>query len=290
MFPSQIRLIAKLFDICGFNTQLSNLSNGQNSSRFINSMHIATVTSFLIFKFNFFHTFIHSLGVVEAISEYVEYSMSLNAYWIIVLDAIQHRQQQKIFWQSFQKSAEHFNYQSYKMYIIFFYEFYSVKLISLLSTIISLLLDQTSNFTFITYVIYIIPVKLCQLRIFYYIFCLKAIYLQLKSTENDLKQLKNKLKFVNNQNNSHGGSSYYRDVNRLKMIGRHFCNVCEMINRLNEMFGWSQVAVVLFCFYAHFSDLNYVYIHFRQLETISLIGNLTFFSNKSILCTSAIYF
>lgn len=228
----------------------------------------AHFTVFTIIKFNFFNVFVKHFGVIEAISEYLEYTASLYAYWIIILESICQRQQQILLWKiqspdRLQKSPID------RLYPIIFFEFFLRKLLLIASSCLLYDSNITLNLNVFTYVIYITPVLICKIRIFYYIFCLKVIHSQLEDIANDLKDLH----YETNNHSFDDSSAYIYVARRLRVIRQNFQTVCKMIQLLNNIFGWSQVAAVLFCFYSQFSDWNFIYIHYGELTTLHLISN-----------------
>lgn len=271
MFSSQIKHILNFFDICGFNTCITNLSNGQKSSYIMNFVHISMLILFIVIKFYFIYIFFSLVGTAETINEYVQYSSSLLAYWLIISDSIHYRQKQKHFWEIIQKNEKYFcqnlNFQSY---IVKFYEFFTAKIFAI---IVATSLKSFAVFGIMGlpgYIAYITPVEICQIRLFYYIFCLEIIYFYLKFIESDLILVEQNMKFYQNSHEIFSLQSFA--FHRLKWIRQYFHDVYEMINLLNKIFGCSQVASVLFCYYSLFTDLNYCYIHFNNLTILDISG------------------
>lgn len=261
MFSSRTRNILIFFDICGFNTRLTNLSNNQKLSFLVNLVQILLAISLMLFKFFTVRILFFSLGTMETINEYIEYSSSLYAYWLIIWDSIQYRQQNKLFWAFHQKQETYMNQHSnFRCYFLKLYEFFIARIIITLIKIVS---DRISTSGFkislAGYIAYTIPVFLCQMRLFYYLFCVEIIDSHLKNIEFELKLLKH----------SNENSICLSELHRLKWIRRYYNNVYEMVNILNEIFGWSQAASILFCFYSTFTDFNYFYIHFHNLSLLN---------------------
>lgn len=252
MLPKRIVRFLKFFDICGFNTQLTNLSSNTNITYLISSVHVLMAASFTIHELFFFHKFYDSAGLIETINELIECFASLLTYYFIIFDSIFHRQAHLSFWTLFQRSNNKALVP--RGYVFKIVEFFSANIVIDFITVGYYRFGGYVDFVAVlVYVAYMIPVKICQIRLFYYIFCLEMILFQLKIIEVELKSLAIKTNY---------------DLTKWM---RHFEHVHELIQLTNEIFDLSQVSTVLFCFHVLFTDMNYLYIHYYELSTARII-------------------
>lgn len=102
-----------------------------------------------------------------------------------------------------------------------------------------------------TYV-YLLLMKMCELRILYYIFCLAVLHSQMETIDQEIKKNKN--------NHSFWIKSY-----GFQEIRKNSTCIYEMTNCLNKVFGLSQVAAICYGFYMVPTNLNWVYTHFEEI-------------------------
>lgn len=249
MLPKQIVRFLKFFDICGFNIQSTNPCNGQKFNDLITGVHILIVISFTIYDLFYIYEFYNSAGLVETINELMELFAIICPYVLIIFDSVYHSHAQKRFWTVLQQLNENFCCSSNlipRSYITKLIEFFSAKLILDFITLIyngfNAYVDQEQ--TYLIYLTYMVPVKICQIRIFYYIFCLEAVLFHMKHFH--LNQIE-------------------------KKWNRNLDFIHELIQLVNEIFGVSHVITVLICFFILFTDINYVHIHFHNLSATKLI-------------------
>lgn len=240
-----------LFDLCGFNSGITKISSTLRCVCAIFSIQILMAIVFLYMKILLFRYFCETRGFIEAINELIEYSGSVYTFILIICDSFLHRHTQKRFWQFIQHLETNaypigtFSFRSYK---IKFIEFFTCSI----SGLIYRLLPSSAIIGYQrlhVYCGYMIPVRLCQIRIFYYILCMDIVHLQLKYIKHELHTID-------------------KELLKLKQIRDHFQYVHKTVNLLNTMFGWSQVALVACCFFSVFTDLNYAYILFLSNITI----------------------
>lgn len=250
--PNQIEFFLELFDICGFNSGSSNLFQTRKSIRIITLIHCLLAILFTInqyFYFKFYYSYFKSF---EIISELVECSASLCTYYLIIFDAIPYREAHKYFWNILQQIDEcfcrqrHLIFQSYKIKLVIFL------ILIFLLILRYVLFDFVDNLIIL---VYMFLVKICQMRVLYYLFCLEVINFQLKNIEREIMQR---------------CSSF--EMQKFKWIRSYLYLIYQMVNILNEIFGWSQVAAILISFHCLFTDLNYFYIHFHELLWDEICG------------------
>lgn len=244
MLPKRIVFIVKIFDAFGYNSGLSNLSNNRKIQYFIFVVNFLSAILFTLCKFHLIVLFVPSFGLINAINELIQYTISLLSYWLIILDAILHRQAHRSLWNTLQQIDDifHTQYPSFRIYLIQVIGHFSI-------CSIGHFIIYTSNILAQSYLVfvYITLVYLCQIRVFYYVFCIKVVNAQLKSIKSKLIEMHlSNVKRERNDQQSHGFYSF--DRKQIKWIQNYFFYVSQTVESINITFGWSQAATILFCF------------------------------------------
>lgn len=245
--------ILYFFDACGFDTGLSPLSKNRIVANIIYLLHILSVVFFTLSQILNFDEFNSGFGLLEVVNNMVQYNVSLLTYWLMIFEACTQQRIHKHFWKKIQTNNDYFHPQLMS-YNFKFIEFYST------TFLIWFTLCFISNFdAFFEVMAYLCLIKICQIRIFYYMLCLEVLYAQLQLIEKQFKFLSATVSKIN----SHSG-----ELRRLRIF---YQSVYELTTLLNEIFGWSQVAAVLFCFYALTTDLNFLFSHYQDCTPTYLI-------------------
>lgn len=254
MLPHKIVQILTFFDICGFNSGSSRLTINEQSKWIICFVHISSAIFFTLLKFCFIFTYYPSLGVIEAISEFLQYFVALCSYWMIIFDSIFKWDEHRKFWNIFQRIHKyHFQQNNFPIrnYMFKIIEYFSMTIFLIMMGLI------TSDFElFVVICIYMILIKLSQLRVFYYLFCVEILYHQLEIIKREIKNMNKRLIVLR----SMASQSNLFESQQLKLICEYFQYVHEMAETMNQIFGWSQVAVILFCCYIFLTVFNNLWI------------------------------
>lgn len=241
MLPKRIEQFLIFFDVFGFNSGASKLSKCRGIFYCIEFVHILIATFFTLTKFKFLIGLYSLNGAIPTVNELLQYSAGLYPYWLIIVDSICGQSSHKQFWKLFQQIDRQFCSQSnlcFRIYLVKMIEFFAA------TTLISAIGMMDLIKKCIVYS-YIFLAKFSNIRIFYYLFCLKMINFQLKHIEEELE-------------NMH--KSNVADCQRLKWIREYVSLVHEMTYHLNNTFGWSNAAVILCCFYYVLVGLNWIII------------------------------
>lgn len=116
----------------------------------------------------------------------------------------------------------------------------------------------------------------CYMRVFYYLFCVELIKLQLKCIENETKVKLDELKESNlNECEIFIRTEIQAIVQMLKKIRTNFHLIHELTYCTNESFGWSNVATILWCFYQILGNLNWVCISYADFSFQLWLGNFS---------------
>lgn len=247
MLPSRIVHVLNFFDVCGYRTGSSSLTKYGKIQFLILILHIALLVFFTIHQFQAYVALYPQIGILETLNIVVQYSIELYTYCQIILDSFLNRQQHLCFWEKFQTININFHAQMVFLngYLCKFIEF------SIITNILYVLIYSVKGLPASGPVFcFFILIIICQLRVFYYSFCLDVIHWQLKMIENEFKVVQ----------------SSSSTVARLKRINVYYDCVMDMIELLNEIFGWSQITTILCCFYSLLTDLNWLYANFDKFS------------------------
>lgn len=265
MLPNQIGCILSFFDLFGFNSGSSKLFRTKYSINFIRFVHIVLAVLYTLSLINHFYKFFLSFGLTETINELVETLASLITYYLILLDAILHQRTHTYFWTAFQQIDDNSCGQSnfkLRSFIVKIVTFFSATTVMILIRII------LSRFETFDYLIYMSIIKICQIRLLYYVLCLEVIYFQLEKIEQVLVKMKDILSVEHSE--TRNSDSF--ELQRLRWIRSYFHGIYNMVNALNESFGWSHVVAMPFCFFCLFTDLNYLYMHTHEISLGDILG------------------
>lgn len=267
MLSVQKMWIVKFFDCWGGNSGLTNISKNKNICFFIYFLHIVFACLLTTCKYFFVVELLFLIGALETINEMIQYNAGLFTYWLIIVDSIAYRNKFHIFWRIYQEIDNQFCCQTmpFRGYMLKFIEFFPI------SIFLYMMIYATNSFPDSSSVFAIlIIINICQLRIFYYLFCVEIVKCQLKIIEQDLIIMKNMLKFT-------GATRQFPlmfetspilpfELNRFKWVRGYYHRTSEMMDLLNEIFGWSQVVAVSFCFYSFATDLNWLFINYGKFS------------------------
>lgn len=267
MLPKKVLLILYFFDVCGYCTKSTALTKSKIVRKLIFTVHILSATFFTLYLARLAFDLYPLIGLGGTINEMLQYIVGLFTYWLIIFDACLHQNKHQHFWQVIEQIDKEFcsrapNVSNYLWYLI---EYFSVTILLFTLIYFSKILPQVA-FTICAFWTLII---ICQLRAFYYIFCMEAVIWQLKMIEHEIIVMKHRsLTLANCNKLTHfvtPRTFYTFDFKRFKWINGYYDYVIEMTKSLNDVFGWSQVASILFYFYSLATDINWYYINFSKI-------------------------
>lgn len=245
MFPKGLQCILSFFDFCGYDTGASYLSGRRKMLYFINFIHILMAILCTIRKVILTIELNHLIRVIEVVNTSIQYSGALCTYWIIVLESMIHRQNHRLFWDCIQCNVC-FYAVPFQRFLLKFISYLSITVILYSSFFVS------NNFqNLVDNFVYLILCSLCQIRSFYYIFCLEMMLYQLSAIESELKAMTTLLHLEN-------------ELHRFNRVREIYQKVFKMSVHLNDIFGCSQVSLILFCFFKLLTELNWFYAHFHE--------------------------
>lgn len=150
-------------------------------------VYFCIASSLTYFQFSLIFSFypLHSLGVT--MSESLQYFSALYTYWLIIFDSFYHRQTNQCFWDLYQQLHSHFhghtkwNLRAYLLKLIELFAATSVVFIAFI------IINNFYNLKIAS--VYAFLIKICQFRVFYYMFCLEVIRSQLLVIESEIRAM-----------------------------------------------------------------------------------------------------
>lgn len=262
MASKQLIYISNIFDALGFNTQ------------FTSSTH-HKLTQYIPFLFHVIFAIIHA-GFCVKISEYindatdnlatvnnfVQYVAATSAYWLIIFEMYERRKNRKNFWKLFRKIDKYMN-RPWRLFPILFIEYMSFSILIFLYYFINL--ENIGLSQFVTSMVYLIAVKMCELKLLLHLFFLNVVLYQLHTLEQKLNKIIKHKSIYPKLLASELSSAKFHRIEKIYII------IIEMINELNQIFGWSQFAVITFAMLFIITMINWAVLNgFEELNFHSI--------------------
>lgn len=261
MLPNQIRYILNFADVFGYNSGISKLSRNQRNAQLIYFVHVAMAIFYAYYLTIYTINYPSELPPIEMVNTALQYFSAFFAYLFVVFDSVFYGCQHRSFWQHFGRvnklHADFYEYSSFCL-ILKFTIYVAVRFVCLLAFVIEN--DNISDLAIFLFLITLL-VKICEMRVFYYIFCVDVLHSRLKAIDNELKSIERK-------------NSVRISSSEIKRIRTRYNSIFEMSNLLNEVFGLSQVTAISYCFYIVLTEINYLLAHSRKTPAISTVGKI----------------
>lgn len=249
--------ILKFVDICGgYNLGLSKLSKYQNM---INLVHISLVLFLMWYLSRLMEFYYSKMLLLEAISECIQYLIALCTYGLIIIDSIFYHREHYDFWTTVQQidrcyhSQTNINFDSFKVKL----GIYLLK--SIFIFLLRLYIQPYASFQIDFSYLYLFT--MCEVRMFYYIFCLEILHFQLNVIDKELHEI------IEGCQESKKSSKF-----PFKWFRGYFHNIHQIIYRLNQIFSWSHVSGISFCFFYLLTEIHWYYIHYSNMAVAYKIG------------------
>lgn len=257
MLPNRIRRALIFFDACGYNTGSTGLTKRRKISFSIVIVHISLAIFFTIWKFHILDKLRPIFRVIELVNHLLQYSSAMYTYWFIVLDSLLQWREHRQFWQNLEVINKSFFPQCNFTFRVYLFKFITHVLMVFVPILIIILVNEMDVGNLV--IVHVLLAKFCHVRVFYYLFCIESMHFQLKILQNACKEMsRSRLRDTDSQ--------------RLKWMREYHHCVHNMANDLNQVFGWSQVATISFCFYNFLTDLNWLCVHFNDISATRTLG------------------
>lgn len=261
MFSKCIIYLLKYFDICGFHTE-TKIGGKTEFYTFLMHILLACFLTASIILYTMQPVFYES-KTISLVNNTVQFSSAVITYWMIIFESYIQRKKQRQFWTIYKRISErNLNHRSpnLRIYLFKFCEF------SIIFSCIQLILMKyfmayRGHFFYFMFT-YFVMVKMYQNRIFYYLFYVEIIKCELQHIQYDLKRIvahskQNRIKWK---------------MQRFEKIRNYFQSVYQMVQCINQVFGWSQFVTILFCLHLPLTDLNWAYVRLLERTTGYKIG------------------
>lgn len=187
------------------------------------------------------------LQFIEVFNSVLQYFSALFTYWSIVIDSACFKRKHRIFWE-YRTKIKKPSMNSCGFTFLCFTLKLAIYVFTTLLCLLTFILvsdDSIGVNTIESMLVDSLLIKIGEIRVFYYIFCVEVLFSQMKNINDNFKIKKRETTLSNERKT-------------LKCIRTFHNCVYEMANLLNDVFGLSQVTGISFCFYIVFTDLNFV--------------------------------
>lgn len=258
MLLQRIKRVLIFFDISGYNTGTSKLSSHRKYLYCINFVHISLAMFFSLYKGYLVFKLQRFLRLIETLNQMLQYSTALFTYWLVILDSMILWREHRHFWNILDMVDKQLFPQ--KMFPL---RSYVVKCGIFISITMTSFFAYKSDPLF--YVIFFL-VKICQVRLIYYLFCLEMIQYQLNAIENELNRTWSLDKVFHRK----------IDCLQLKWLRVYYYSIHKLTSLLNDIFGYSHVAAISLIFYIALTELNWLCAHFQEIPIAWLFSKFIF--------------
>lgn len=279
MFPKWIDLLLKFYDVCGFNTETSKKTS--NASR------IFAVHSILAFAFSCF-ILTHSMRPVIVgnvlpymVNELLQMMNGIFTYWVIIIESYCQRETQRKFWKIYELMGKHQSRSKksfLRIYLIKLVEFFGV-VTTIQIIFIQYYTHYVGNYIFFR-IAYLFSQIMYQYRVFYFIFYLELVKYELQYIKKELKNIAelidlNSVKSAKRRTKVRCDSTMKKlSENSLKEINACFQLVYELTKCINQVFDWSNCAIILYCFHLPLSDANWAMWEIKKRSNCYVQGTI----------------
>lgn len=270
MFSQWIRILLKLFDICGFYTESSIASASRKHVVLLFVFHIVwtCVCSYFIIRFSMQPPVMTDV-LPFSINYFIQHLSAMFAYWMITVESFVQRSAQRQFWKIYEHVQNHRRdgkQPLLRSYLIKLIEYFVV--ITLVQIYFMHYFTKFVQNLLFFRISYFIFVMVCQYRVFYFLLYLEIIKIELQNIKSELKRIVNLSQFdrtfsirsnkrVNPRTNR--VDSKMRNFVRFNLIriNEYYRLIFELGNCTNDVFGWSNITTILFCFHLLITDGNW---------------------------------
>lgn len=237
--------LMSFFDVYGFNTGATKFSSNKKICIFINCAHICLAALFIWCQVYLAIAYYAELRMIVFLNQILQYSLALYTYLFVIFDSICQRKRHSRFWEivrSINSDAKQNKFSCFCFVLKLSIFLGASTFCWILNCVFyKLLLDPVL-------LAYFLLMKICHVRTFYYIFCVEILLFQMKTVNYQLREMTMELSPTNR-------------AQRLRLIREHWNSIHDMITLMDDVFGCSNVVIILFCFFFLLTDLNWVYTY-----------------------------
>lgn len=260
IFSKWIVYLLKFYRILGFFTDYTPEPRiNQKCPLLLQVLHGLTGISLLIFGCRFIRKPELFEEVLLLANGLIKFFCSLACYWLSVVELYAKRKSQRNFWRILERIDLHY-YQHDNLQM----GCYLVKLIEFMSVITMTHIVRKHNAVFddllamLVFYGYYVAMEICMCRSFYYLFYVEVIKHELQIIENEVREMAE----VSQENSAYLILKYFRK-NRFKWTRDYYQLVYALTGCMNSMFGFSQLATIMFPFIVLVTDIAWIHWSFQ---------------------------
>lgn len=266
MFSNLICGVLIVFGFCGFQPELKTSFLYRKLSLLVFTVHvmISSVFTFCLFKFTFWIWVNMFSSKLHMVNEFGQFYVVLLNYWVIIIESFCQQKNQRQLWQVFRNNHK---YSCLKMKSFFLKFLTYITIYTILTGYILINLQLNVHLGILIVSILGLLLEVSRMRIFFYIFYLELMKIELKTIENVLiPEFKSKV-FISNRRNV---------INQSRWIQKYYQSIYKLNVCINSIFGWSNLSTILFSFEAILVSINTIYCYGVDKSTMYLYGVLTY--------------
>lgn len=255
MFPKFILYLLYSFNLWGYCTELPELRMSRKWIRVIFVCQVICSFCFGVFVWFLLQQQFMQIDLLSITNFVIKLRGAVLCYLFIIVESYCQRHSQRTFWQIYRNIRSEFNRAghpaNFSSYLFRFVQFFVTVVGVELSFIapFASYLDVTSSLCLFSYLSLLL---MQQWRTFHYLFFIRLLDHQLDEVGVEMKMLAD----------ASETGTLSRD--RLCWIRLYYDSVHELMNRINEVFGWSNVVCILYLFLRLVVDLNEFYRKYHE--------------------------
>lgn len=262
MFSKPILYLFYNFNLWGFCTELTELRMSQLWAHFIFVFQLI-FSGFLcavscIFTYQNLH---ERLGFLVVANNTLKLGAVVISYWFIIVESYHRRPVQRKFWQIYRQTDGAFTHcdgkSGHRRYLVKFSIFFVIATIIYIKQFVGLNIEFNGTFFYFAFS-YVGLIVMQDMRIFHYLFFVLLLENQLNTVEKQMELLANV---------SHCAKI---PSERLKWIRIQYDLVHDLLNCMNEVFGWSNIAIILCLFLRLVVDMNWTYYRIQNAADVMM--------------------
>lgn len=268
MFSKRITILLATFHMLGFFPEYLHRAKSRNISIIV--FTLASANAFLLAYaltrfFDFFNTSLSTLNL------FIKYIMLFMCHCLVHLESFANRHIQRRFWNYF-KEITKFRRENDKLPInLYILKYINIVLVLIVSQYFLVPNSTLDNiYTVILLFTYLYFSIICISRCFYYLFYVELMKFELQII------LKQTDKMVEINQNEYLWKMFVEcdDFGKkcFQSVREHYLLTHALSNCVNDSFGWSQIAIVLFLFYNLIVDLVWTYWYGHGESIFNRIG------------------
>lgn len=263
MYPKRILYPLKYFSLWGFHCVPSIRIGGHIASLSVQAYHFGMSVWFTVSFIRAFHYLNHLMEFLDAINITFYNITAVLTYWLILCDSITKMKFETKFWHNFSRI-----YMKYHLISTIKWKFPAAIILLLIGHILcysyAMFFDGTSRNS--DTVLHFLFQLMIDSRVIFYVFHVELIACQLRKVSSELLEMRHQ-----------NGQNAVENIKRIRILIQL---TFEMIELVNTIFGWSQLALVFLSFESTVTLMNSIY---RQIH-----GKLDQFHGGTMTISSTI--